>query len=59
MSDSQYSARVMPKMCFILFFEKEDERHFVYVLEVMLTLDKMQNTSPLMCTSSKSEVRAF
>ena len=28
---------------------------FVYVLEFMLTLDKMQNISTLMCKSSKSE----
>ena len=26
------------------------ERIFVYVLEFMLTFDKMQNASPLMCT---------
>ena len=29
---------------------EDDERHYVYVLEFMLTLDKMQNISPLMCT---------
>ena len=32
---------------------------FVYVLEFMLTFDKMQHTSPLMCTSLKSEGGAF
>ena len=35
---------------------------FVYVLEYMLTLvslDKMQNNSILICKSSKSEGRAF
>ena len=35
---------------------------FVYVLEYMLTLvslDKMQNISALMCKCSKSEGRAF
>ena len=41
------------------FPEKRMKGIFVYVLEFMLTLDKMQNTSPLVCTSSKSEVRAF
>ena len=35
-------------MCFCP--EKEDERSFVYGLEFMLTLDKMQNTNPLMHT---------
>ena len=48
MSDSRYSKRVMPKMGF--FSWKEDERHFCLCLELMLTLDKMQNASPLMCT---------
>ena len=38
------------------------EGTFVYVLEYMLTLvslDKMQNISILICKSSKSEGRAF
>ena len=36
---------------------KRDERHFVCVLELMLTLDKMLNISTLMCKKSKSEQR--
>ena len=32
-----------------IFPEKEEEKD-AYVLECMLTFDKMQNTSPLMCT---------
>ena len=47
----------MPKGDF--FPEKEDKRHFVYVLEFMLTLDKMHNTSPYCSHSSKTEDRAF
>ena len=47
LNDSRYIGRVMTKMCF--FPEKEDVRNFAYVLEFMLTFDKMQNTSPLMC----------
>ena len=35
------------------------EGTFVYVLEFMLTLDKMQNISTLMCKISKSEDGAF
>ena len=46
-----------------IFLGKKDGRHFfVYVLEYMLTLvslDKMQNISILICKSSKSEGRAF
>ena len=48
LSDSPYSARVMPKMCF--FLKKRMKEIFAYVLEFMLTFDKMQNTSPFMCT---------
>ena len=43
-----YSSRVIPKCDF--FPEKEDEGNFAYVLEFMLTFDKMQNTTSLMCT---------
>ena len=50
LSNNRYSARVMPRCDF--FPEKRMKGIFVYVLEVMLTLDKMQNTSPLTCTSS-------
>ena len=32
---------------------------FAYVLECMLTFDKMQNTSLLMCTKFESEDGAF
>ena len=41
----------VPELCqkCDFFPEKEDGRNF-YVLEFMRTLDKMQNTSPLMCT---------
>ena len=35
-------------MCF--FLKKRMKETFAYVLEFMLTLDKMENTSPLMCT---------
>ena len=41
------------------FPEKMMEGIFVYVLEFMSTLDKMQNISTLMCKSSKSEGRTF
>ena len=35
----------------MLFFpETEDEKIFVYLLEVMPTFDKIQKTSPSMCT---------
>ena len=49
LSDSCYSARVIPKMWFVSW--EEEERNFAYVLEFMLTFDKMQNTHPLMCTT--------
>ena len=45
-----------------IFRKKRDRRHFVYVLEYMLTLvslDKMQNIGTLMSKNSKSEGRAF
>ena len=45
-----------------VFLEKRMEGIFVYVMEYMLTLvslDKMQNISTLICISSKSEGRAF
>ena len=32
------------------FLKKRMKYIFAYVLEFMLTFDKMQNTSPLMCT---------
>ena len=32
---------------------------FAYVLEFMLTFDKMQNTSPLMCTKLKIRTEHF
>ena len=47
LNDSRYSARVMPKMCF---FRERMKEIFAYVLEFMLSFDKMQNTNPLMCT---------
>ena len=37
---AMYSARVL---------KRRREESFAYVLEYMLTFDKMQNTSPLMC----------
>ena len=48
LSDSCYSAIVMPKICF--FLKKRMKESFAYVLEFMLTFDKMQNTIPFMCT---------
>ena len=33
----------------IFFPEKRMKEIFVYVLEFMLTFDKIQNTNPLMC----------
>ena len=50
LSDRRYSARVMPKMCFCFFPEKKMKEIVAYVLEFMLTFDKMQNTNPSMCT---------
>ena len=38
----------MPKCVF--FLKKRMKESFAYVLEFMLTFDKMQNTNPLMCT---------
>ena len=35
------------------FLKKRMKEIFAYVLEFMLTFDKMQNTSPLMCTKFK------
>ena len=37
------------KKCYF-FLKKKMKEMFAYVLEFMLTFDKMQNTSPLMCT---------
>ena len=48
LSDRRCSARVMPKMGF--FPKKRMKEIFAYALEFMLTLDTIQNTSPLMCT---------
>ena len=45
-------ARVMPKCDF--FLKKEDQENFAYVLELMLTFDKMQYAQSL-----ESEDRAF
>ena len=42
----------MQKCDFLL--KKDNERFFSHVLEFILTFDKMQNTSPLMC--SKFEI---
>ena len=53
LSDNRYSTRVMPKMSF--FPETSKKEIVAYVLEIMLTFDKMQNTNPLMCT--KFEIR--
>ena len=39
----------MPKMCFF-FLKKRMKEIVVYVLELMLTFDKMQSTNPLICT---------
>ena len=50
----------MPKS--LCFPEKRREANFIFVLEYMLSLvrlDKMQNISALMCKSSKSDGRAF
>ena len=47
----------MPKRCF--FPENKDEDICVYVLDVMLTLGKMQNFSILCAKVSKSEGRAL
>ena len=33
----------------VIFPEKEDARHFVYVPEFMLTLDEIQTISSLLC----------
>ena len=41
------------------FLKKRMKGVFVYVLELMLTFDKMQINSTLMCRTSKSEGRAF
>ena len=46
LSDSRYSTRVMPECDF--FPEKRMKEMFAYVLEFMLSFDKMQNTNPLM-----------
>ena len=50
----------MPKS--LCFPEKRRESNFIYVLEYMLSLvrlDKMQNISTLMRKSSKSDSRVF
>ena len=50
LSDSRYVQRQSYAKMWVFFPEKEDERRIVvYVLEFMLSFDKMQNTSPLMC----------
>ena len=50
LSDSRFSARVMPKCDF--FLKKRLKEIFAYVLEFMLTFDKMQYTGrSLMCTN--------
>ena len=41
-----------PKICkkkVICFLKKKDGKRFVYVLDFILTLDKMQNIRTLMC----------
>ena len=45
LSESRYSAIVMPECDFF------PGKRFAYVLEFMLTFDKMQTTNPLMCTN--------
>ena len=47
------SSRVMPKCDF--FLKKRMKEIIAYVLEFMLTFNKMQNTTSLMCT--KVEIR--
>ena len=47
----------MPKKLF--FPENGIKCIFAYVLENMLTLDKVQNISTFTCKSSKSDSRAF
>ena len=61
LSVSRYSTWAMPKRWYFS-WKKRMEANFVYVLEYMLTLvslEKMQNISTLMRTTSKSDGRAF
>ena len=56
LSDSRYSARVMPKCDF--FLKMRLKKFFAYVPEFMLIFDKMQNTgSASMCTKFDIEDR--
>ena len=43
---------IAPELCQKCdFFSLKEDDFFAYVLECMLTFDKMQNTNPLMCTT--------
>ena len=46
-------------ICVCYFLKKRIKESCAYVLEFMLTIDKVQNTSPLMCTKFRSEDREF
>ena len=48
----------MPKVRFFPEKKRMNE-NFAYVLEFMLTFDKMQNTSPLMCTKLDMRTENF
>ena len=57
----ELSVSSAPELCQkrVIFFLKKDERHFVYVLEYMLTLvsfDKMQNISTVFFNVQKFEI---